>query len=124
MANHKMKSKKLHQAGIKNKEKSCVRRTFEIISGINYPSKALINDKAFIFAVGIGETVNTQQLRDIAGLPEYLHQIANYNAIEGTFSKLTSSTIHLYNPYVIELIIFELRYHQTTVRNTLQISQF
>ena len=58
----------------------------KIISGINYPWKALINDKAFIFAVGIGETVNTQQLRDIAGLPEYLHQIANYNAIEGIFS--------------------------------------
>ena len=97
----------------------------KIISGINYPSKALINDKAFIFAVGIGETVNTQQLRDIAGLPEYLHQIANYNAIEGIFSLPTSSTIHLYNPKiknVIELIIFELRYHQTTLRNTLQIS--
>ena len=73
------------------KHKSCVRGFLDeepskIISGINYPSKALINDKAFIFAVGIGETVNTQQLRDIAGLPEYLHQIANYNAIEGTFS--------------------------------------
>ena len=63
--------------------------------------------------------MNTQQLRDIAGLPEYLHQIANYNAIEGTLSLPTSifvqfictvylydsfvqftCTIHLYNSYV------------------------
>ena len=45
----------------------------------------LIGDKAFLFAVGIGDTVNRQQLQDIAGLKEYLFEIANYNAIEGQF---------------------------------------
>ena len=43
----------------------------------------LIGDKAFIFAVGIGDTVNRQQLQEIAGLKEYLFEIANYNAIQG-----------------------------------------
>ena len=50
--------------------------------------------------------MNTQQLRDIAGLPEYLHQIANYNAIEGTLSLPTSifvqfiCTVYLYDLFV------------------------
>ena len=50
---------------------------------VNQAASHLISDKAFIFAVGIGETVNRQQLQDIAGLKEYLFEIANYNAIQG-----------------------------------------
>lgn len=55
---------------------------------VKQAASQLIGDKAFIFAVGIGDTVNRQQLQEIAGLKEYLFEIANYSAIEG---KLTSS---------------------------------
>ena len=55
----------------------------------------LIGDKVFVFSVGIGNSVDANELEKIAGLPEYVFKTANYNALTGItdtlYNKLCSS---------------------------------
>ena len=44
----------------------------------------LIGDKVLVFSVGIGNSVDANELEKIAGLPEYVFKTANYNALTGT----------------------------------------